>query len=105
MWDDEMQITIDTLQRNINWGARGVDRIAQNITNLLSTFKYEVAYDRTLGMSGNFIDKPKDVAIALATAEIYELIALREPRAKVVDVLFVGLYENENMQFKVVVEV
>ncbi|MDF2591975.1 MAG: hypothetical protein K0S75_1441 [Clostridia bacterium] len=100
-----MQITIDTTQSNINWSAKGVDRIAQNITNLLNTIKYEVAYDRTLGMTGKYIDKPKDDAIAIATAEIYEIIRQREPRAKVVDVLYIGLDESENMQFKVVIEV
>lgn len=100
-----MQIIIESTQSIINWSAKGVDRIVQNISNLLNTFKYEVAYDRTLGMTGNYIDKPKDVAIALAAAEIHELIAQREPRAKIIDVLYTGLDKNENMQFKVVIEV
>ena len=101
-----MQVIIDTSADNVlDWSAKGENRIVQNILNLLKTYKYEVAYDRTLGLTGKFIYKPLDQSIAIAIEEIYEQISLREPRAKVIDVQHVGFDREGNMQFKVVVEI
>ncbi|RCX20873.1 hypothetical protein DFR58_10175 [Anaerobacterium chartisolvens] len=100
-----MQVTIEMSGIQINWTAKGNERITQNIINLLNTRKYEVAYDRTLGLSGAFIDMPLDRAIAETTAEIYDLISSREPRAELIEVLHTGIDEDGNMQFKVVVEI
>lgn len=101
-----MKVTINTNEvSNISWGAKGTKRVAQNIVNLLNTFLYEIAYDRTLGLSGKFIDMPIDQAIAIATTEIIELITEREPRATVEEVQFIQIDENGNMVFKVVVDI
>lgn len=101
-----MQIIIDTSQPNqLNWGASGANRIAQNVLNLLTTSKYEIAYDRTLGIDRTFIDKPLQEAISLATAQIYEVITEREPRATVESVDFVSIDEEGNMNFKVVINI
>lgn len=100
-----MVVNIDTATMSLTWGTKGNNRIIQNIVNLLQTRKYEVAYDRTLGLSGNFIDKPVDEAIALATAEITDLILQYEPRATLVEVLHVGNDEDGNIQLKVVVDI
>jgi len=100
-----MQVVIDTSSKSrIRWGVKGVDRVVQNITNLLNTFKYEVAYDRTLGLSGRFVDKPLDQAVAEATTEIYELISEREPRVSIEEVQYTGMDDKGNMQFKVVID-
>ncbi|WP_051585901.1 hypothetical protein [Caldanaerobius polysaccharolyticus] len=101
-----MLVTIDTSNiSNINWSTSGTDRVIQNVINIIKTFKYEVAYDRTMGLTGKFIDKPLDEAIALATAEIIEVITEREPRAAVKEVNFTGLNDDGNMSFEVVVDV
>lgn len=101
-----MDITINiSNSQGVDWAAKGTDRIVQNIVNLLNTFRYEVAYDRTLGLSGKFIDKPTDKSIAETIAEIYDLIQTREPRAKLKEVQYIGLDEQGNMQFKVVIDV
>ncbi len=99
-----MEVIVDT-SKGISWVSKGNDRIVQNIINLLNTRKYEVAYDRTLGLSGDFIDKPSDEAIAIITAEVSDLISTREPRAELIEVLYAGTDENGNMQFKVVVDI
>lgn len=101
-----MEVIIDTSQKaNINWNAKGTERIIQNIVNLLNTFRYEVAYDRTIGLTGKFIDKPLDHAVAEATSEMYELITIYEPRATLKEVQYIGLDDKGNMQFKVVVDI
>lgn len=100
-----MVVNIDTSTMSLAWGTKGNDRIVQNIVNLLQTRKYEVAYDRTLGLSGDFIDKPAGEAIALATAEITDLILQREPRATLLEVLHAGTDQDGNIQLKVVVDI
>lgn len=100
-----MEVIIDTSKNTkINWNARGKDRIIQNTINLLNTLRYEVAYDRTLGLSGTFIDRPLDIAAVDATAEIYEIITDLEPRATVKEVKCLGIF-NEEIQFKVVMDI
>jgi len=98
-------VTINTKDSNLDWTAKGIDRIAQNVFNLISTYKYEVAYDRTLGIDSSFIDKPLPIAIAEATAQIYDVIAEREPRATIESVDFIEIDKEGNFQFKVVVDI
>jgi len=100
-----MQITINTQSFKLAWNAKGIDRIAQNVFNLISTFKYEVAYDRTLGIDSSFLDKPLPIAIAQSTAQIYDVVAEREPRASVTDVNFISVDDTGNLQFEVVVDI
>ena len=100
-----MLVTINTQNFKLAWNAKGIDRISQNVFNLISTFKYEVAYDRTLGIDGSFIDSPLLKAITQATAQIYDIIAEREPRASVTDVNFISVDDTGNLQFEVVVDI
>jgi phage baseplate assembly protein W len=100
-----MLVTINTQNFKLAWDAKGIDRIAQNVFNLITTFKYEVAYDRTLGLDGSFIDKPLEIAIAQATAQIYDIVAEREPRATVKSVDFKSIDDLGNLQFEVVVDI
>jgi len=101
-----MIIEIDTSKPvQLNWDASGIERIAQNVRNLISTWRYEVAYNRTLGIDTSILDKPADVAAALYIAEIYRLISDYEPRATVKEVQITGINDEGNMQFRVVIEV
>lgn len=101
-----MQIIIDTSQlKNINFAPKGVEEIAQNCLTLIMTMKYEVAYDRTLGISPDYVDMPPQEAVTFIIAQIYKVIDEREPRAKVVDVNFLGVSDDGNMDFKVVIEI
>ncbi len=101
-----MLITIDTLNKtDLNWFSKGKSRIIQNISNLLSTYKYEIAYDRTLGLTRAFVDMPLQSAIAAATTEIIDLISAREPRATIKKVIYIDSDINGNMHFKVVIDI
>jgi uncharacterized protein len=101
-----MQIMINTSQPAvINWSPTTAEEIAQNVLTIILTMKYEVAYDRTLGISPDYIDMPLQEALTFVIAQIYKVIDEREPRATVQDVEFVGVSTDGNMQFKVVIEV
>jgi hypothetical protein len=88
----------------IDWGATGAKEIVQNVINLINMLKYEVAYDRTLGINSDFQDAPLQEAVSLAIAQIYDVIDKREPRATVEEVTFTGLTGDGNLSFKVVIE-
>ncbi|MEB3103091.1 hypothetical protein [Ferviditalea candida] len=101
-----MLIEINTAQPPaIDWGATGAKEIAQNVYHLLNMMKYEVAYDRTLGVRPDFQDAPLQEAISLYTAQVYAVISEREPRATVQEVTFTGIVEEGNLSFKVVIEI
>lgn len=101
-----MQYEINTSQMGkLNWNAKGDRRILQNIYNLITTWRYEVAYDRTKGLDPSILYLPKDDAVALYTAEVYRLIETYQPNVQVVSVDFIGIDQEGNMDFKVVVEI
>jgi uncharacterized protein len=101
-----MQVEINTSKTiAIDWGATGVNEIIQNVLNLLNTVKYEVAYDRTLGINTDFQDMPLQESIVLATAQIYEIIEQREPRVIVEEVSFIGLSNEGELIFKVMIDI
>ncbi len=100
-----MELVVET-GRGIEWGVTGTGRIAQNIVNLINTRIYDIAYDRTLGIRGDFIDMPLQKAIVKAQEEIYRVIMQKEPRVKEVSVVeFTGMDQEGNMQFRVVVQI
>lgn len=100
-----MTYKINTSDNSINWQSSGVERIIQNVVNLINTYRYEVAYDRTLGLSGNFLDNPSEEAQTQAISEIIDLINEREPRATVESIDFINIDDDGNMAFKVVVDI
>lgn len=65
-----MIYTIKPGSGNLNWSAHGVDRILQNVQNLLSLAAYEVAFDRTRGLPTSLMDmltgKVEPVVAAMA---------------------------------------
>ncbi|WP_200898529.1 GPW/gp25 family protein [Gottschalkia purinilytica] len=89
--------------QSINWKAKGTERILQNVSNLLNTFMYEVAYDRIMGRNTDYIDKPMSEQIPLVISETYELIEEYEPRVTVQRVSV--LTDNEDPIIKVVVDI
>jgi uncharacterized protein len=104
--EDNLIVEINSSDKQeLQWDAKGNNRVVQNLRNMLSTFKYEVAYDRTMGLSGAFIDKPLDQAIATVTTEIIELVSERELSAIVKEIQFTGIDDDGMMQFKVVIDI
>ena len=100
-----MLVTINNKNFILDWNVSGINRIAQNVFNLITTWKYEVAYDRTLGLNGSFIDKPLPIAVAQATAQIYDIVAEREPRATIKSIDFKTIDDTGNLELEVVVDI
>jgi phage baseplate assembly protein W len=101
-----MTYEIDTSQPlQINWIAKGKARIVQNVVNLISTFRYEIAYARVQGIDPSLQDKPADMAADLYAAEVFRVVADHEPRATVKQVNNVSIDSDGNIQCKVVIEV
>ncbi|RII32857.1 hypothetical protein D2A34_21930 [Clostridium chromiireducens] len=101
-----MEYIIDTSNGvNLNWSAKGKDRIAQNVLNLISTFKYEVAYNREKGISPAILDKPVNIMQAAYIAEVYRVVQKDEPRAVVKSVSLLGVDEEGDAKFKVVIDI
>ena len=71
---------------SLDWNAKGPDRVAQNVRNLLSLTQYEVAYNRLLGMPAGVADQLAEDAARQAAQAAREMIRRFEPRAKVTDV-------------------
>lgn len=100
-----MKYTIDTSnEQPLNWSAKGNERVLQNVFNLLNTYKYEVAYDRLLGLSAELIDKPLSQVTGLIAAEIIEQVERFEPRARISDIEVKGQGMGDVM-IKVVIEI
>lgn len=100
-----MVYTIDTSKENdIDWTAKGHQRIVQNVANLISTWRYEVGYDRTKGLDPSIKDLPINKASALYVAEVFRIVETYEPRAKVISVIPISS-ENGEMDFEVVIDI
>lgn len=101
-----MLIEIDTSKPvQIDWTAQGANRIVQNVRNLISTFRYEIAYNRVKGIDPGIFDKPADIVAVLYASEVHRVVAEYEPGATVKEVQFTGIDDEGNMQFKVVIDV
>jgi len=88
-----------------NWSARGRERIVQNVKNLISLTRYEVAFDRTLGLTADIVDRPALQAESLLAAEIAALLKRSEPRAKLASVTCTERTADGILNFKVVISV
>lgn len=90
---------------DLNWSASGDERIIQNIRNLISTWRYEVAYDRTKGLDPTILDQPASIAQAMYIAEIYRLIGTYEPNVTIKSVTLLSINSDGQIAVKVVVEI
>lgn len=77
-----VNITNDNDNSNLLWKAKGTDRIIQNVKNILNTYKYEVAYNRNLGISPDIIDKDVETMKSIIMQDLFDNVKQYEPRAK-----------------------
>ncbi len=85
-----MDYIIGTARSPIDWNVRGTARIAQNAQNLLCTWMYEVAYERTKGVDPRIVDLPFEQAKIKMKSEIYRVIGTYEPLAEIKDIFVDG---------------
>ncbi len=101
-----MQYTLSTADSSpLDWNASGDARIVQNVRNLIRTWRYEVAFDRTRGVDPAILDRPAPEAAARYTAEVARLIRDYEPRATLVSCEWTGLDDEGQLIFQVVIEI
>ena len=62
--------------------------VLENVSNLLSTRKQSCPLYRDFGLPLNFVDKPINIAVPLAVAEVTDGLREFEPRAELVKVTF-----------------
>ena len=96
-----MKYTINSNEQLINWNAKGRERIAQNVNNILNTLQNEVPYLRSMGRNPENIDSITTKTRYALTEETYDLINEYEPRALVKSV---QIEEGETPNIKVVIE-
>ena len=101
-----MRITIDTGENYApDWAARGTARVVQNVRNLLGLLRYDVAYNRTLGLPVELTDLPLQEVTAQYAAEVAQLIEDNEPRASIISVTRKGVTDEGEIIFEVVMDV
>lgn len=74
----------------IDFGARGVEEVLQNVRTYLCTPRFSVVLDRTLGIDARVVDRPINKAKAIISADILGGLTRHEPRAKVLSIAFAG---------------
>ncbi len=73
---------------HINLAPGIIEEILQNVAVIISTPQCSVPLERGTGLPMRFLDKPMNVAQAMAVAEITEAISEQEPRASIVEITF-----------------
>jgi len=97
---------IDTSKKIIlNWASKGAERVLQNVINLINTWQYDIAYNRTVGLQPGLLDKPSEDAAADYISQVHDIVSSYEPRAQVQEIKYIGIDENGNMEFKVVIDI
>jgi len=97
--------TIVTSQVDLDWSAKGGQRRVQNIRNLLNTWRYDIAYNRIMGLNPDMIDKPTPIMAALYTADVYRLVQEYQPDVTVKSVTVKGIGAEGQIDAEVVIEV
>ena len=73
----------------IDFGAKGVEEVLQNVRTYLCTTRFSVVLDRAMGVDG-IIDRPINKAKAILSSDIFMHLSRYEPRAKVTSINFAG---------------
>ena len=94
-----------TSNTDINWAAKGSDKIADNVANILKTRIGDVPYMRGLGVSPGYIDMPVTDIKGQLISDAVSAIAEYEPRATVKEIEIVEADQSGEITIKVVIEI
>lgn len=78
-----MIVTVHSNDETINWQAKGAERIAQNVLNILRTRQFEVPFMRDLGINPDFLDSEPHSMTTDFVTHVTSVIEAGEPRATV----------------------
>lgn len=99
-------VTIDTgIETALNWSATGTERKVQNVLNILRTYKAEVAYNRSLGISSEIIDKPIDEARAIMAEDLITNIEQNVSDVRLISLSVEKVAETGDIEIKATIEV
>ena len=99
-----MIIKVDSAS-SINWQAKGYDKIADNVANILKTKLSEVPYMRDMGIDSDYLDMPISDIKGQLISNAIEVISIYEPRATVKEIDIEMLTAAGDIIIKVVIEV
>ena len=74
----------------IDFGAKGVEEVLQNVHTYLCTTRFSVVLDRAMGIDASLVDRPINKAKAILSSDIFMNLSRHEPRAKVTSITFAG---------------
>ena len=77
----------------------------QNVVTLLNIARYELAFQRTVGLPYDLVDRPSSKLAQEYQAALVELIEDNEPRASVESLQYLGVSEHGQINFEVVMEI
>ena len=89
----------------LNWTAKGNDRVIQNVYNILNTRKSDVAYNREFGISPDVFDNDVETSKILLMEDLEEQIRINEPRAKLKSIDIQGVTAEGEIAVVVKIEV
>ena len=79
-----MRFEVTGRNQSINFGARGVDEVLQNVAMILTTPKGTVPLRRDWFVNLSFLSTPTPAAQVRVASEIFQAIRRHEPRARIV---------------------
>jgi hypothetical protein len=99
-----MIYTVDT-SKTIDWNAKGNNLTVQNIANIKRTFKYEVGYFRTMGISRELLDLPLNQIKGRLAVEIIDQIKEHYPDITIKSVEVLNIDESGNLKARAVIDI
>lgn len=81
------------------------ERISKNITNLMSIKKNEVSFDRSLGITVDYLDKSENKITSEMITDLLDMLSEKEPRAEISINDLVNINENGEYSFKAVINI
>jgi phage baseplate assembly protein W len=81
-------ITVESISKDVVYGATGVEEVLQNVRTILSTRKGSVPLDRNFGIASEFLDSPLPQAQAEINTDVFEQLRKYEPRAQLKEITF-----------------
>ena len=81
-------VDMDSLSPNVEYGAKDVKEIIQNVRTIVSTTKGTCPLDRNFGLTRDLIDSPMSGIRAEAEQEIFLQVRKYEPRAVIKEIIW-----------------
>ncbi|MEK5378060.1 GPW/gp25 family protein [Paenibacillus sp. FSL P2-0173] len=72
------------------------DELRQNLFTLLTSWRGSAVLNRQFGFDPSALDEPTEVAKALITSQIYELVGEYEPRILIQEIKFVNPQDDSD---------